>query len=199
MPDQELFDLAARHELDDPVMVERQVLRMLAHKKSKRFIKDFTVQWLSIRKALTVPINKQLYPRFLYRVPIGETAGTEMAYRPSVRDYMMQETIGFVGHLIDQNLSVLNIVDSDFAVLNERLAIHYGVAGVKGMQLRPVSIKPEHHLGGLLTHGSVLIGNGTGTAPHPIYRAVWLREAILGDTVAPPPSNVPALSDSAGE
>jgi hypothetical protein len=94
---------------------------------------------------------------------------------------------------------VLNIVDSDFAVLNERLAIHYGVAGVKGMQLRPVSIKPEHHLGGLLTHGSVLIGNGTGTAPHPIYRAVWLREAILGDSVAPPPSNVPALSDSAGE
>ncbi|MDE0818205.1 MAG: DUF1592 domain-containing protein, partial [Pirellulaceae bacterium] len=138
MPDQELFDLAARHELDDTVMVERQVLRMLAHKKSKRFIEDFTVQWLSIRKLLTVPINKQLYPRFLYRVPIGETAGTEMGYRPSVRDYMMQETIGFVGHLIDQNLSVLNIVDSDFAILNERLAIHYGVAGVKGMQMRPV-------------------------------------------------------------
>jgi len=199
MPDQELFDLAARHELDDPVMVERQVLRMLAHKKSKRFIEDFTVQWLSIRKLLTVPINKQLYPRFLYRVPIGETAGTEMGYRPSVRDYMMQETIGFVGHLIDQNLSVLNIVDSDFAILNERLAIHYSVAGVKGMQMRPVPIKPEHHLGGLLTQGSVLIGNGTGTAPHPIYRAVWLREAILGDTVAPPPSNVPALSDSAGK
>jgi len=199
MPDQELFDLVAGHKLADPLLIERQVLRMLAHKKSKRFIEDFTLQWLSIRKALTVPINKQLYPRFLYRVPIGETAGTEMGYRPSVRDYMMQETIGFVGHLIDQNLSVLNIVDSDFAVLNERLAIHYGVAGVKGMQMRPVPIKPEHHLGGLLTHGSVLIGNGTGTAPHPIYRAVWLREAILGDTVAPPPSNVPALSDSAGE
>ena len=199
MPDKELFELAARHELDDPLLIERQVLRMLADKKSKRFIEDFTLQWLSIRKLLTVPINKQLYPRFLYRVPIGETAGTEMGYRPSVRDYMMQETIGFVGHLIDQNLSVLNIVDSDFAVLNERLAIHYGVAGVKGMQMRPVSIKPEHHLGGLLTHGSVLIGNGTGTAPHPIYRAVWLREAILGDTVAAPPSNVPALSDSAGK
>jgi len=199
MPDQELFELAARHELDDPLLIERQVQRMLADKKSKRFIENFTLQWLSIRKLLTVPINRQLYPRFLYRVPIGETAGTEMGYRPSVRDYMMQETIGFVAHLIDQNLSVLNIVDSDFAVLNERLAIHYGVAGVKGMQMRPVPIHPEHHLGGLLTQGSVLIGNGTGTAPHPIYRAVWLREAILGDTVAPPPSNVPALSDSAGK
>jgi hypothetical protein len=94
---------------------------------------------------------------------------------------------------------VLNVVDSDFAYLNERLATHYGVEGVKGMRMRPVPIKPEHNIGGLLTHGSVLIGNGTGTAPHPIYRAVWLREAILGDTVAPPPSDVPALSDSAGE
>ena len=199
MPDPELFELAARHELDDPLQIERQVRRMLADKKSKRFIEDFTLQWLNVRKLLTVPINKQLYPRFLYRVPIGETAGTEMPYRPSVRDYMMQETIGFVGHLIARNLSVLNVVDSDFAVLNERLAIHYGVAGVKGMQMRPVPIHAEHHLGGLLTQGSVLIGNGTGTAPHPIYRAVWLREAILGDSVAPPPSNVPALSDSAGK
>ena len=112
---------------------------------------------------------------------------------------MLQETVGFVDHLIRENKSALNIVDSDFAILNERLAAHYGVEGVKGMKLRPVPIKPDHHLGGLLTQGSVLIGNGTGTAPHPIYRAVWLREAILGDTVAPPPSEVPALSDSAGE
>jgi hypothetical protein len=61
-----------------------------------------------------------------------------------------------------------------------------------------VPVKAEHRLGGLLTHGSVLIGNGTGSAPHPIYRAVWLREAILGEAVPPPPADVPALSDSAG-
>ncbi|MCP4813933.1 MAG: DUF1588 domain-containing protein, partial [Planctomycetaceae bacterium] len=71
--------------------------------------------------------------------------------------------------------------------------------GVKGLKLRTVSIKPEHHLGGLLTQGSVLVGNSTGSAPHPIYRAVWLREAILGDEVKPPPAEVPALSDSAGD
>jgi hypothetical protein len=65
--------------------------------------------------------------------------------------------------------------------------------------MRPVAIGPEHRLGGLLTHGSVLIGNGTGSAPHPIYRAVWLREAILGDEVKPPPAEVPALTDSVGE
>jgi mono/diheme cytochrome c family protein len=199
MPDRELFDLAAQKKLTDPAVIEQQVLRMLQDERSMRFVEDFTLQWLSIKKALTVPINTQLYPRFLYRVPIGETAGTEMPYLPSTRDYMMQETVGFVGELIRRNASVLNVVDSDFAYLNERLAIHYGVEGVKGMTMRPVPIKPEHHLGGLLTHGSVLIGNGTGTAPHPIYRAVWLREAILGDTVPAPPAEVPALSDSAGE
>ncbi len=107
---------------------------------------------------------------------------------------MHAETVGFVGELIKRNASVLQVVDSDFAMLNQPLAAHYGVEGVHGQELRPVAIKPEHHLGGLLTHGSVLIGNGTGSAPHPIYRAVWLREAILGSDVKPPPADVPALS-----
>ena len=112
---------------------------------------------------------------------------------------MIMESVGFVGEMIRRNASALSVIDSDFAYLNERLAAHYGVEGVKGERMRPVPIKPEHNLGGLLTHGSVLIGNGNGTAPHPIYRAVFLREAILGDMVTAPPSNVPALSDSAGE
>ena len=64
--------------------------------------------------------------------------------------------------------------------------------------MRPVDIKPAHRLGGLLTQGSVLIGNSTGSAPHPIYRAVWLREAILGDEVKDPPADVPTLADSVG-
>ncbi|MFN3166088.1 MAG: DUF1592 domain-containing protein [Phycisphaeraceae bacterium] len=199
MPDAELFDLAAKQQLDDPAVIESQVLRMLDDDRADGFIEDFALQWLSIKKMRTVPINKELFPRFLYLVDRGETAGTEVPYLPTVRDYMIRETVGFVAELIRGNRGVLNIVDSDFAVLNERLAAHYGVEGVKGTALRVVPIKPEHHLGGLLTHGSVLIGNGTGTAPHPIYRAVWLREAILGDEVAPPPSEVPALTDSAGE
>lgn len=199
MPDQELFELAAKKQLSDPKVIEQQVLRMLADEKSQRFVDNFTMQWLSIKKSLTVPINKDIYSQFLNLRPIGEVAGTEIPFRPKIRDSMMQETVGFVNELILQNKSVLNVVDSDFAYLNERLAAHYGVPGVKGIRMRSVPIKPEHNIGGLLTHGSVLIGNGTGTAPHPIYRAVWLREAILGDTVAPPPADVPALSDSAGK
>ena len=199
MPDEELLELAAEGKLNDNAVIKQQVQRMLADERSHAFVEDFTMQWMSIRKMLTVPINNELYPRFLYRVHVGETRGTEVPYQITVRDYMMQETIGFVGELIKQNKSALNVVDSDFAYLNERLAIHYGIEGVKGMKMRSVPIKPEDNLGGLLTHGSVLIGNGTGTAPHPIYRAVWLREAILGDHVAPPPSEVPALEETAGD
>jgi hypothetical protein len=199
MPDTELLELAAQRKLDDPKVIEQQVERMLADKKARDFVEDFTVQWLSIRKSMTVPINRELFPRYTYLVERGETAGTEVPYHPSVRDYMMQESVGFVHELIRRNVSVLNVIDSDFAYLNERLAVHYGIEGVKGMKMRAVPIKPEDHLGGILTHGSVLIGNGTGTAPHPIYRAVFLREAILGDTVAPPPSEVPALEETAGE
>ncbi len=199
MPDRELLDLAAKGKLNDDAVIRQQIQRMLADDRAHGFVEDFTMQWMSIRKMLTVPINNDLYPRFLYRVHVGETRGTEVPYQITVRDYMMRETVGFVGELIKQNKSVLSIVDSDFAYLNERLAIHYGIKGVKGMKMRPVPIKPEDHLGGLLTHGSVLIGNGTGTAPHPIYRAVWLREAILGDHVAPPPSEVPALEETAGD
>jgi hypothetical protein len=199
MPDDELLELAQQGKLDDPVVIERQVLRLLADQRSRGFVDNFTMQWLSLAKMKTVPINSDLFPRFLYYVALGERAGTEVPYRPTIRDYMLQETTGFIAELIQRNASVLQIVDSDFAYLNQPLAAHYGVAGVQGDELRPVPVKPEHHLGGLLTQGSVLIGNGTGSAPHPIYRAVWLREAILGDHVAPPPAEVPALSDSAGE
>lgn len=199
MPDAKLFELASQRKLDDPEVIEQQVLRMLHDDKARDFVEDFTLQWLSIRKSLTVPINLDLFPRYTRVVERGEVAGTEYPHWPSLRDYMMQESFGFVHEMIRRNASVLSVVDSDFAVINERLANHYGVSGVKGMHMRPVPIKPEDNLGGVLTHGSVLIGNGTGTAPHPIYRAVFLREAILGDTVAPPPSDVPALEETAGD
>lgn len=199
MPDEELRQLAHERKLDDPAVIGGQVQRLIADERSKDFVANFAMQWLSLAKMKTVPINQELFPRFLYYVPRGERSGTEQPYRPTIRDYMIDETVGFVAELIKGNASVLNFVDSDFAYLNQALAAHYGVGGVEGNHFRPVAIKPEHRLGGLLTHGSVLIGNGTGSAPHPIYRAVWLREAILGDEVKPPPADVPALTDTVGE
>jgi hypothetical protein len=199
MPDNELFTIAGQGKLNGPVVIERQVRRLLADGRSADFVRNFTNQWLSISKMKTVTINRTLFPRFLFTVKAGERTGTEEPYRPTIRDYMMQETAGFIGELIRRNASLLQVVDSDFAYLNQPLAAHYRVSGVQGLELRPVSVKPEQNLGGLLTQGSVLVGNSTGSAPHPIYRAVWLREAILGEEVRPPPAEVPALVDSAGE
>jgi len=198
MPDDTLLALAAKGRLEDAPVIEAQVRRLLADKRSGDFVNNFTTQWLSLAKMKTVNINKELFPRFLYLVGGGEAKGREVANRPTIRDYMQEETVGFIAELIQHNASVLNIVHSGFAMLNQPLAAHYGVAGVQGNELRVVPIKPEHRLGGLLTQGSVLVANSTGSAPHPIYRAVWLREAILGEEVKPPPANVPALSDSAG-
>lgn len=199
LPDEELLSLAAGKKLDDPDVIAAQVRRMLADDRARDFTRNFTTQWLSIEKTKAVNINRNLFPRFLFTVPNGERKGQEVLFRPTIRDYMMDETVGFIGELIRRNASVLNIVDSDFAWLNEPLAAHYGVDGVKGLRFRSVPITPGIPLGGLPTQGSVLVGNGTGSAPHPIYRAVWLREAILGDEVKPPPAEVPALSDTAGE
>ncbi len=199
MPDQELLDLAASGKLNDPAVIEAQTRRLLVDKRAAGFVENFTIQWLSIAKMKTVNINRDLFPRFLYTVHLGERRGQEQLFRPTIRDYMHEETVGFVGELIRNNASVMNIVDSDFAYLNEPLAVHYGVGGVEGLKLRVVPIKPEHRLGGLLTQGSVLVANSTGSAPHPIYRAVWLREAILGDKVKSPPAEVPSLVDSAGD
>lgn len=199
MPDMGLIELASSGDLNDSAILAEQVRRMLADPRSNDFVSNFTNQWLSLPKMKTVPINRDLFPRFLYYVEAGERAGTEKPYIPTIRDHMIDETVGFIAELIRRNASVTNLVDSDFAMLNQPLAAHYGVEGVEGQRIRPVPIEPNHHLGGLLTHGSVLIGNGTGSAPHPIYRAVWLREAILGDQVKAPPAEVPALSDSAGD
>ena len=199
MPDAKLLKLAGEGRLTEPKVMEQEVRRMLTDERSKDFVRNFTMQWLSLAKMKTVPINSQLFPRFLYYVSAGERRGTENPYRPTIRDYMLEETTGFVAELIRRNAGAANLVDSNFAWLNQPLAAHYGVPGVEGNAFRAVSLKPGHQLGGLLTHGSMLIGNGTGSAPHPIYRAVWLREAILGDEVKPPPADVPALTDTVGE
>lgn len=199
MPDEELLRLAETRQLDAPAVIGKQVRRMLADGRSRRFVENFTTQWLSLGKMKAVNINQNLFPRFLYYVHVGARRGQEVLFRPTIRDYMHEETVGFIAELIRRNSSVRSIIDSDFAWLNEPLAYHYGVEGVEGLKMRAVPIKPGHRIGGLPTQGSVLIGNGTGSAPHPIYRAVWLREAILGDEVKDPPAEVPALSDSAGE
>jgi hypothetical protein len=107
---------------------------------------------------------------------------------------MLAETQGFFRHLLQNNLSVLNFVDSDFAVLNERLANHYEIEQVKGHEHFRVVPLPEASVrGGILTHASVLKVTANGTSTSPVLRGAWVLEKLLGQPPPPPPPGVPLV------
>ncbi len=176
MPDEPLLALAAKGELRKPDALRAQVERMLNHPKAKAFTEHFTGQWLSLRDIAATTPDKALYPEF-----------EEMLQWSVVR-----ETHLFFEELLKQNLSVKNFVDSDFAMLNGRLAKHYGIPDVHGVAFRKVALKPEWHRGGVLTHASVLKVTANGTSTSPVLRGVWVLDRIMGKP-APPPPNVPAI------
>jgi len=178
MPDDELTQLASEGKLIDPKVRHAQVDRMLADPKSKRFVENFTGQWLDLREIeFTTPDNK-LYPEY-----------DELLLRS-----MLAETRGFFRHILDNDLSVLNFVDSDFAVLNQRMATHYGIEGIRGHEdFRVVTLPEDSVRGGILTHGSVLKVTANGTTTSPVIRGVWVLDKILGQPSPPPPPGVPAV------
>ena len=106
---------------------------------------------------------------------------------------MAEETIQFLHHVIKENRPVTDLIDSNYAMLNQNLAEFYGVDGVTGSHFRAVSLDPKRHRGGLLSQGAFLSGHSDGSQAHPIKRAIWLKEKILGETPPPPPPNVPDL------
>ena len=180
MPDSQLFKLARGNTLSDPKILRQQVERMIADKRSWQFVEQFTDQWLDVGALQRVAINPNYYPNF------------DEALKSSMRG----ETLHFFGELLSKNLSALNILDSDFTMLDEPLAKHYGIPGPKGRTFERVSLKPSDHRGGVLTHGSILLGNSTGEDSHPVKRAVWIRERLLDDRPADPPPNVPELDST---
>ncbi|KAF0179812.1 MAG: hypothetical protein FD161_1154 [Limisphaerales bacterium] len=176
-PDAELLAVAAKGDLARPTVLRAQTERLLKHPKARAFTEDFTGQWLALRNIeFTTPDNR-LYPEFDELLQVS----------------MLQETHAFFDELLEKDLSVLNFVESDFAMLNGRLAKHYGIPGVSGLDVRRVALKPEWHRGGVLTHASVLKVSANGTTTSPVLRGVWLMDRILGKPAPPPPPNVPAV------
>lgn len=177
MPDAALLDSAAKGELHQPEVLRAQVERMLHDKKSRAFTENFTGQWLSLREINATTPDKSLYPEF-----------EEHLLWSSVK-----ETHLFFDELLRENLSVTNLIDSDFAILNGRLAQHYGIPDVHGVAFRKVPLKPEYHRGGVLTQASILKVTANGTTTSPVLRGVWVLDRIMGRAVPPPPPNVPAV------
>lgn len=177
MPDDTLFDLASKEQLHQPAVLLAQVDRMIADPKSRGFSENFTAQWLDLAGVRRLAVNPEYFE-----------------FTEKTKDLFEKESIQFVHHVMTQNLSIANFVDSDFAVLNPALARHYRIPDVSGgLQIR--SIKKEHHRGGLMTQASMLFGNSTGAETHPIKRGVWVLERLLDDPPPPPPPNVPDLPE----
>ena len=111
-------------------------------------------------------------------------------YDELLRLSIVEETKNFFREILDQNLSVLNFIDSDFTFLNERLAKHYGIAGVEGQSFRKVNLPADSVRGGLLGQASILKVTANGTYSSPVLRGVWVLDNILGTPTSPPPDNV---------
>ncbi|OYW27054.1 MAG: hypothetical protein B7Z47_07015, partial [Chthoniobacter sp. 12-60-6] len=151
--------------------------RMLADPKAQAFTENFTGQWLSLRDINATTPDKLLYPE----------------YEELLQWSSLQETQRFFDEILKHNLSVRNFVDSDFAMLNGRLAEHYGIPDIHGVKIRKVALQPESHRGGVLTQASVLKVTANGTSTSPVLRGVWVLDRIMGQAVPPPPPNVPAV------
>ena len=178
MPDRHLLDLARAGKLHEHDTLRAEVRRMLADPKAEDFASSFPRQWLQLRRVGMFPPDKVLYPD----------------YDENLEKSMIGETVGFFDDVLKRNASLREFLDSDWTMLNERLAKFYGIDGVEGGDFRRVALKPDDHRGGLLTQAAILSLTSDGTRHRPVHRGVWVLESIIGKPPPPPPANVPALN-----
>lgn len=173
-PDDDLLRAAKDGSLGKPDVLKAQVARMLRDPKAARFAEAFPRQWLQLRMVGMFPPDKKLYPD----------------YDEYLQKSMIAETTGYFREVLTKNLSLREFLDSDWTVLNARLAEHYGIPGVTEDRFQRVSLKPGDHRGGLLTQAAMLSLTSDGTRHRPVHRGKWVMESILGKSPPPPPANV---------
>ena len=193
MPDDELFTLARNGQLTSNL--ENQVRRMLQDPKSQALVDNFAMQWLQLKRLKTVAPDPKLFPNF----------------NDQLRTAMFQETELFVGAIIHEDRSIMDLIDADFTFLNRPLAQHYGLEsllarpadgdrrrgrgrGGPDREFQRVNL-PDKLRGGLLTQASILTVTSNPTRTSPVKRGRWILEQILGAPPPPPPPNVPELAE----
>lgn len=186
MPDDELFALAASRQLHQNI--EPQVRRMLKDPKAAALVDGFAMQWLQLRVLKTLRPDPKLFPEFTDRLRSDMIKETELCFLEIVRN----------------DRSILELIDSDYTFVNERLARHYGIDypgqgkafGRFGGNDKFEKVKIKNgERGGILTHASILTVNSNPTRTNPVKRGKWVLEQILGTPPPPPPPNVPELPD----
>ena len=176
-PDEELRQLASAGRLRDSGTLRAQTRRLLASPKSNRFVRSFLGNWLRLSEIDFTQPDTRLHPEF----------------EEYLQQSMVAESEAFFTELMADNLPARNIVHSEFAMLNERLAEHYEIAGVRGPGIRRVALPPDSQRGGFLTQGAVLKVSANGTTTSPVVRGVYVLENILARPPDPPPPNVSVI------
>jgi hypothetical protein len=179
IPDQELIDLARRSELSRPGVFERQVRRMIADPRSEALARRFASQWLRLQDLHKVEPDALTFPY----------------YDETLADAMSRETELLFDHLVRADRPVLELLTADYTFVNERLARHYGIAGVSGPAFRKVTY-PDDRRRGVLGHGSILTLTSHGNRTSPVLRGKWVLEVLLGNAPPPPPIDVPDLDET---
>jgi len=176
MPDDELFSLAGKGELRKNL--DRQVRRMLKDPKSRALVDNFAGQWLQLRNLRIATPDAKTFPD----------------YDDTLRAAMQAETETFFEHMIREDRSVLDFLNANYTFVNQRLARHYGLRGVKGDAFRRVRLKGTGR-SGVLTHGAILTLTSNPTRTSPVKRGKYVLENILGTPPPPPPPDVPELQE----
>ena len=177
MPDQELSDLAKAGKLSDPKVLAHQVDRMLDDPKSERFVTEFLDQWLDLDMIDATTPDPFMFPE----------------YDDVLRAAMLGEVRAFFRCLIDEDLSSDNLIDSDFVMLNRKLAEHYQIEGVKGEQMRKVKLPEGSVRGGLLAQAAIAKVTANGTTTSPVKRGNFVLTNFLGQPPQPPPANAGSI------
>jgi len=180
IPDDELLTVASSGKLKDPAVLEQQVKRMLADRRSDALVQNFFGQWLYLRNLKATVPDQQVFPDF----------------DDNLRQAFLRETELFASSIIHEDRSVVDLLTANYTFVNERLARHYGIPNVYGNQFRRVTLTDPARRG-LLGQGSVLIVSSYANRTSPVLRGKWILTNILGTPPPPPPPNVPPFDEMA--
>ena len=179
-PDPELVTAAREGALTDPRELEAQVRRLLADPRSEALATRFASLWLRLQDVEKVSPDAFRFPN----------------YSRQFAQAMRRETELFFHNLVREDRSLLELYGADYTFVNERLARHYGIDGVRGEAFRRVSY-PDDRRRGVLSHGSILVQTSLGNRTSPVLRGLWVMEVLLGTPPPPPPPGIPDLEETA--
>ncbi len=188
MPDGLLFDLAGQGKLNDPEVLKWQIARMMRNPKSLAFTERFVDQWLGTRElGRSVRPDAKLFPEYE-----DEELRSDIRYQP----------IMFFHELTLKDLSLLNLIDSEFTFTTRKLQKLYGLKATEdqkqtGMPQR-FQLPEGSDRGGVLGMSAILAVSSHPHRTSPVLRGKWLLDALLGTPPPPPPPDVPELKTEQG-